>query len=366
MSDVPARLLRDTLRAAMEPAASSGCIDTETLAAWADGRLNARERRSIESHASVCAHCQGLLAATARIETAVTSAVPSRRWQASFLNWLVPLAAAAAAVTFWIAVPPSDLKESAPLRREASAPPPASAADRGRVAKNEVPGLAPSEAAKQRRVDPAKTQLPQTTVAGNAVAPIPPKPSAPPPPLTDQPRSEDKRDVAELQASSKIVAAPAAAPAAPPARVDQEPQRFAESLAAGVMKSAVAADRLSVASPTEIVSPDRNVRWRIVAANRVERSVDGGTTWQVQPTGTTAAIAAGIAPAPTTCWLVGRSGLVLVSTNGQTWQRVSFPEALDLISVHASDGTNATVTAADGRSFATTDGGQTWRALQAP
>src|SRR6185436_11989134 len=98
MSDVPARLLRDTLRAALAPAASSGCIDTETLAAWADRTLSARERKSIESHASACAHCQALLAAAARIETAVASTVPSARWQSSFLNWLVPLAAAAAAV----------------------------------------------------------------------------------------------------------------------------------------------------------------------------------------------------------------------------------------------------------------------------
>jgi hypothetical protein len=365
MSDVPARLLRDTLRAAMEPAASSGCIDTETLAAWADGTLNARQRRSIESHASACAHCQALLAATARIETAVSAAVPSTRWQSSFLNWLVPLAAAAAAVTFWVAVPAPGLKESAPLRRDASAAPPASTAELGSVSKNEAVGLVPSEAAKQRRVAPATPRLPRTTVAGNAVAPIPPKPSAPPPPLTDQPRSEDKRD-AELQVSPKVVAAPAAAPAAPPARVDQEPQRLAESVAVGVMKSAVAADRLSIAPSTEIVSPDRNVRWRIVASNRVERSIDGGTTWQVQPTGTITAIAAGVAPAPTTCWLVGRGGLVLVSTNGQTWQRVPFPEVVDLMSIRAPDGANATVTAADGRSFATTDGGQNWRALPIP
>jgi Photosynthesis system II assembly factor YCF48/Putative zinc-finger len=362
MSDVPARLVRDTLRAAMDPAASSGCIDTETLAAWADGTLNARERRSIESHASACAHCQALLAATARIETAVSAAVPSARWQSSFLNWLVPLAAATAAVTFWIAVPPSDLKESAPLRRDAPASPPAPTAELGRVSKNEAIGLAPSEAAKQRSVAPANPRLPPTTVAGNAVAPIPPKPSAPPP-LTDQPRSEDKRNAGELQASSKVVTAPTGAPAARQMRVDQEPQRFAESRAVGVMKSAVAADRLSVAPATEIPSPDRTVRWRVVAANRVERSIDGGTTWQVQPTGTTAAIIAGVAPTPTICWLVGRGGLVLVSTNGQTWQRVPFPEVVDLISIRAPDGGNATVTAADGRSFATTDGGQTWRAL---
>jgi len=366
MSDVPARLLRDTLRAAMEPAASSGCIDTETLAAWADGTLNARERRSIESHASVCAHCQALLAATARIETAVSSAVPSTRWQSSFLNWLVPLAAAAAAVTFWVAVPAPELKESAPQRRDAPASPPASTAELGRVSKNEAIGLAPPEAAAQRRVAPANPRLPPATVAGNAVAPIPPKPSAPPPPLTDQPRGEEKRDAAELEASSKVVAEAAAPPAAPTPRANQESQRFAESRTAGVMKSAVAADRLFVAPATEIASPDRNVRWRIVAANRVERSIDGGSTWLFQPTGTTAAIAAGVAPAPTICWLVGRGGLVLVSTNGQTWRRVPFLEAVDLISIRASDGANATVTAADGRSFATTDAGQTWRALPIP
>jgi hypothetical protein len=360
MSDVPARLLRDTLRAAMEPAASSGCIDTETLAAWADGTLRARDRGSIESHASACAHCQALLAAAARIETAVSPAVPSTRWQSSFLNWLVPLAAAAAAVTFWIAVPAPRLKEPAPLRRVAPAPAPASAVSLDAASTNPPPKLAPPPVSKDRPLASANAQRRSATVPGTGAAPIPPPPR---PALTDQPRSEDKRAAAELQVSPKVVAEPAPAPAAPPARVDQEPERFAERRAAGVMKSAVAADRLSVAPAAEIVSPDRNVRWRIVASNRVERSIDGGTTWQRQPTGTTADIASGVAPAPTVCWLVGRGGLVLVSTNGQTWQRASFPEVLDLTSVRASDGANATVTAADGRAFATTDGGQTWRAV---
>jgi anti-sigma factor RsiW len=160
MNDVPARLLRDTLRAAMEPAPSSGCIDTETLAAWVDGTLNARERKSIESHASACAHCQALLAATARIETAVSSAVPSTRWQSSFLNWLVPLAAAVAAVTFWVAVPAPELKESAPQRRDA--PCVATGIDRRarKSFQNEAIGLAPPEAATQRRVAPCQSAAP--------------------------------------------------------------------------------------------------------------------------------------------------------------------------------------------------------------
>src|SRR5438045_2680494 len=49
MSDVPRRLLRETLRRRMSPAPVSGCIDTETLAAWSDGALSARERQAAAS-----------------------------------------------------------------------------------------------------------------------------------------------------------------------------------------------------------------------------------------------------------------------------------------------------------------------------
>jgi photosystem II stability/assembly factor-like uncharacterized protein len=103
------------------------------------------------------------------------------------------------------------------------------------------------------------------------------------------------------------------------------------------------------------------VRWRIVAGNRVERSTDGGATWQAQATGVTGRLTAGAAPSSTVCWLVGTEGVVLRSTDGQTWQRVTFPEAIDLTAVLATSDTNATVTAADGRVFSTTDGGETWK-----
>jgi len=51
----------------------------------------------------------------------------------------------------------------------------------------------------------------------------------------------------------------------------------------------------------------------------------------------------------------------LVSKDGQTWQRVEFPEAVDLVAIVAQNDSTATVTAADGRMFSTTDGGKTWR-----
>jgi photosystem II stability/assembly factor-like uncharacterized protein len=121
---------------------------------------------------------------------------------------------------------------------------------------------------------------------------------------------------------------------------------------------ALARDALGPRPP--IVSPDANVRWRLAGTN-VERSTDGGRTWQLQATGSEIELLAGAAPAPTVCWIVGRRGLVLRSTDGATWQRLPFPEAtLDLAAVTARDALDATVTGADGRRYRTTDAGKTW------
>ena len=113
--------------------------------------------------------------------------------------------------------------------------------------------------------------------------------------------------------------------------------------------------------PVDIMSPDANVRWRILLAGQVARSIDRGVTWQTQSTGVSIVLTAGAAPAAAVCWLVGPGGVVVLSTDGRTWQRLAFPDASDLIAVRATDAVNATVTAADGRTFSTTDGGKSWR-----
>jgi photosystem II stability/assembly factor-like uncharacterized protein len=103
------------------------------------------------------------------------------------------------------------------------------------------------------------------------------------------------------------------------------------------------------------------VRWRITTPGSVERSTDGGLTWQRQATGVTTPLVTGAAPSPVICWVVGRGGIVLRSTDGATWQRVGLPDAIDLVAINAADAATATVTAADGRRFSTDDGGTTWR-----
>jgi photosystem II stability/assembly factor-like uncharacterized protein len=62
------------------------------------------------------------------------------------------------------------------------------------------------------------------------------------------------------------------------------------------------------------------------------------------------------------CWLIGSSGLVMVSADGVAFARVPIGERVDLTVINAIDARTATVTAADGRRFRTDDSGRTWRA----
>lgn len=102
--------------------------------------------------------------------------------------------------------------------------------------------------------------------------------------------------------------------------------------------------------------------WRISPANVVERSTDNGLTWATVPIAAEGVqFTFGSAPNADVCWLIGRLGAVYVSSKGEAFKRVPFPEPVSLTAVIAIDALRVTVIAADGRSFATDDGGQTWR-----
>jgi photosystem II stability/assembly factor-like uncharacterized protein len=121
----------------------------------------------------------------------------------------------------------------------------------------------------------------------------------------------------------------------------------------------IATARQGLVSPIEIGTPDPLVRWR-VAAGVVQRSIDAGRSWQAQSTGSTAVLLAGSAPARDVCWMVGRSGAILLTTDGQTWRRIAGPVDTDLTAVTAADASTASVTTAAGRTYRTRDSGRTW------
>jgi hypothetical protein len=160
--------------------------------------------------------------------------------------------------------------------------------------------------------------------------------AAAPPSVADQ----------SADAASERVTAPAAAQAAP--NVSSRLERRMMMLDAG-------------ARPTILIaSPVASTQWRISRGATVERTADGGRTWELQDIGVTMTPTAGASPSPLVCWLVGPQGLVLLTTDGHSWKRAPFPDDSDLMWVRASDARTATVTSQSGGTWTTQDGGATW------
>jgi photosystem II stability/assembly factor-like uncharacterized protein len=110
----------------------------------------------------------------------------------------------------------------------------------------------------------------------------------------------------------------------------------------------------------EAGAPDGPFRWRVGVNGTAQVSSDRGATWEGTTTGVPFDLLAVSAPGGATCWVVGRGGTVLLTTDGRTWRRLSFPVAAELTAVQATDARRAAVTTQDGRRFTTLDGGATW------
>ena len=322
-------------------------LDAETVAAWIDGGLDARSLAAAEAHASNCDRCQALLATVAQTLPAesVSESAVEKRNAFAFWRWLTPLAAAAAAVTIWMVVPQDRMQpqqKAAPQSDIAVAerePAPAAPSPVVPIA----PPVIPERAAKSA---PSSTAADQFTESRRTA----PKEEG----LQDR---ELKREDARREVAAAAPAPPP--PPSPAAIAPAEPAR--DSAAAGAALGAVAQSQLrKQAGPIEIVSTSPQWRWRVLPAT-IEYSPDAGRTWIPVRTNAGNSITAGASPAPQVCWMVGLEGLVLLATDGTNFTRMPFPERVDLVSVTAIDARRATVTAADGRTFETTDNGRNWR-----
>jgi hypothetical protein len=315
-------------RRGWEAVAAEPCPDAETIAAWVDGGLEGEAASRAEAHLSACARCQAILAAVVEHAPAPAVVVPAwRRWQ---LGWLVPLTAATAAVVLWVVAP------------------------RERI----TPAETPVEMARQ------DASVPQPPVAQPLVVqPSSPSPAAAPSVSAPAPAVNTLAEGTSLERPKVETESAAPAPSAPAEARDAAVGADAQS-AARMARAEPLALGAALASPGLVIaSPGEGVRWRVTAPGVVELSVDRGATWNAQQTGVSGVLLAGSAPQDDVCWLVGRGGVVVRTADRRTWQRVAFPEPVDLTAVHAEDARAATVTAADGRTWQTTDGGGTWTSL---
>jgi photosystem II stability/assembly factor-like uncharacterized protein len=162
----------------------------------------------------------------------------------------------------------------------------------------------------------------------------------------------------------------------PPAKPQEVPEAAISSTA---QKSTVAAMGRATAGgnftaalqssaerPPEVAiqSPDPRILWRVAGGSFVEISEDSGATWRGQMVNPSAYFMAGSAPRAKVCWLVGRGGAIYRTTDGAKWKAVKPPAELDFVGVAATDQRSATITAATGARFSTTDGGKNWKELK--
>ena len=348
------------------------CLDAEAAAALVDGGLAPAQRTASMAHVATCGHCQALLAALGRTEPL---AVPARAWwPVRPWPWLVPALATGLALTVWVAV-----ERSGP--RNPAVPVPAAMTDARRSATTAdadatrppvdslartAPGPLASTKAVSPRVGPpsdafAAEMQNRTDIARTTAAPQPLSQAASDAAprevagvLPNGVRGQTSRAEVRRERSVAPGGAQAAAPASPPAANESVTLAAPATKVGGLAKAGAAPVAI------DIMSSDPRIRWRI-AGSTVEHSTDGGATWTPQAIGVSARLTAGSAPLPEVCWLVGDSGVVIVTADGLSWNRLPFPVLTPLASVSATGADTAAVTTADGRVFTTIDRGKTWR-----
>lgn len=326
------------------PGPGDDCLDAETLASWMDGGLDSSAAASAEAHMSTCARCQALVATMARVESAdliedSSSIAAEAPWWRANIRWLVPITAGVTAGLLWTVIP--DQQRTTPVAEQQFGPAIAE------VAPPPPPAPEPSSPSPKASAPQAATPLPQA-------APARERQDRPP---GVRPNEQAKADPPPAADAAPAPTAKAARPPVPPPAFPAAPEAAAAAPEAAGRRAE--APLFSTRSPLEVPSPDAAVRWR-VGASAIERTADNGLTWTASALTPPADILAGSAPSTDVCWLAGRDGTVLLTTDGSTWRHVTAPTPDDLVFIEATDHAHAVVRSAGGRTFRTFDGGATW------
>jgi outer membrane biosynthesis protein TonB len=259
---------------------------------------------------------------------------------------------------------PKTNTQTAPLSTAMSPPPPAPApsaeAPAAESAQNQT---AREESANDKTArDESKMRAPNPAPAGASAATsespaVTAQAATPPPPAP------------EASGGAANGGAPAAADRAEGGTAGDFEAGNVDHLSRGIGSSA-AMVRAKTSTPADSAAAKTNPQfiWRFGRAGRIERSSDGGTTWTPQSSPVESDLLAGSAPSETVCWLVGRNGTIIRTTDGVNWQPVpSPPEAEqngqppDWTLVEAHDALSAVIRTENGRRFSTSDGGKTWQ-----
>ncbi len=415
--DAMAGLLKRNL--AGDAGAGNDCTGPDILAAYFERSLDAGETAHVELHLSECARCREQLAALGRAEEAAAAQAPRHQPRTAWIwdwRWLAPVAAVLVLAAVWAMRRPA-LTEIAQHATQTATAPPKPAQTSAPEEKEERPSrlVAPASSAVAGTPEPVSAANTKTRAkSANAESAPPAKPAAPsenalpagnlPIPalspaardalskkiVAPQKSSPEQRANARMSSANESVTVESAAPtvampqAAPAAGSPTAMGKGGNSIGGGFAAGAVAADsskakqeRVATNGPqagAEIVAttqeelsasfivrtPDKSIVWRVGSAGFIERSEDGGLTWNGALPKQNARYAAGSAPSAKVCWLVGNVGVILLTQDGANWQTIPPPMQTNFVAVAARDAWSATVTTADGRKFTTANQGESW------
>jgi Putative zinc-finger len=371
--------IRSALASRDAKAAADPCPSPEVFAAYYEHSLDPEETERYDAHIASCASCRATLAGVARASLGDSAALRdsadvhrASRWNWRRLSlWLVPATAAACAIFIVLGVhqrstatheqaaqvaelrsAPAPSSESLP-----AAPPPAAIASQPSAA----PDVTATLERKQREVLPAP-KMPEVPARSA------PKPA--PSPLSASANSGANADAASATVQVAPEAEASAAAPAPPLAQRNARQQSMQSFSAG-SASALSKSRKAAAGPQQaaakdhltIAAPDSSITWTI-HTNHVQYTENGQAAPVQDFLPTNSAIAAGSAPGGKTCWLVGSGGAVVRTIDARNWLAATPPTSADLTAITAQNARAATVTAADGKTYSTTDAGATWKAAQ--
>jgi hypothetical protein len=353
----------------------SDCPETEIVAAFYDRALGDSERATWEKHFLTCLRCQEYLAEMARLadadepppllgdegEKPAEDASPGWFYR---LAWVLPFLVIGIASVIWYredierymerhpemamkapepapSLPPAETQTAAPGKLNE-----AGARVEKDLAKSVPAQESPARKAKEevRRDAPSAARTGSGAASGGSMAPPAARAE-----LADAARpveSTARREVEEKRAVASEMAAAAPKPASAPAE-SVPTGGEGRSSGFGAMKIGGLYQKATTA-------------WRVGPRGLIQKA-DGQGGWTRVPSGVQDDLF-GITFAGTTGWAVGHEGTVLRSADGgHTWQKVTPPTTEDLTGVSSVGPQQASVFTRSGKTFTTTDGGQTWK-----
>jgi hypothetical protein len=324
-------ILARALRAADSPARPD-CPDAALLAAWFDKSLVRGGAERVESHLGECPRCQGIVAAMARAESAAAAAPEAAqrpRWRILFeMRFLAPAVAGAFALVTLATV----------FHRRFGA------------YRNAQPVAALQTF--QESAAAARTRI----LAKNEAAP---------------PRQAMELQTEAMPAAPRAAAAGAGAAGAPGAEMPggaTGATRYAgksvTQLKAQGAREAAAPQEPTMQTPIAVKSPDGSATWHVGTKGFISIVATEGGHFLVgrQDSGVKTDLLGGSAVSSKVCWVVGRAGTILLTTDGGNhWVRVQSPIGTDIAGVAAHSAQSATIRTEAGLQFSTTDGGETWK-----